>query len=305
MSSEDLSGLARRLRAAVEPIAGIVYFAPEIHAEFEALGFGPGVGGDGYLTLADVSGYYCSRAGCMGQVSGHVAVAAFGVFNPKLMVPAVERGWSIAGVDDVLAARERGATAALQRIVGDPDGLRRATELLAMAAAGGCAAGRFLYAGLRSLPVPTTPWGAAWRHADCIREHRGDSHLAAWIAAGLDPVEAGLLTEAYYAMPTKRYHSGRGWTPIDLDAGLTRLRARGLVEGEPVTLTERGRAVREAIEVSTDIQQVPILRAIGVNFEELLTLIEPWSAAIVGSGTYPTSIEQLPPQWGRMLDSED
>ena len=57
--SDDVSARARRLRAAVEPIAGIVYFAPEIHTEFEALGFGPGVGGDGYLTLAEVSGYYC------------------------------------------------------------------------------------------------------------------------------------------------------------------------------------------------------------------------------------------------------
>lgn len=301
----DVSARARRLRAAVEPIAGIVYFAPEIHAEFEALGFGPGVGGDGFLTLAEVSGYYCSRAGCMGEVPGQVAVAAFGVFNPKLMIPAVERGWSIAAVGDVLAARERGATAALQRIVGEPEGLGRATELLAQAAGGGCAAGRFLYAGLRSLPVPTTPWGAAWRHADCVREHRGDSHIAAWIAAGLDPVEAGLLTEAYYTMPTKRYHSGRGWTPNDLDAGLGRLRAGGLIEGDPVTLTERGRALREAIEVATDIQQRPILDAIGDELDELLGLIEPWAATIYASGTYPTSIEQLPPQWGQMVDAED
>lgn len=301
----DVSARARRLRAAVEPIAGIVYFAPEIHAEFEALGFGPGVGGDGFLTLAEVSGYYCSRAGCMGQVPGQVAVAAFGVFNPKLMIPAVERGWSIAAVGDVLAARERGATAALRRIVGEPEGLGRATELLAQAAGGGCAAGRFLYAGLRSLPVPTTPWGAAWRHADCVREHRGDSHIAAWIAAGLDPVEAGLLTEAYYTMPTKRYHSGRGWTPNDLDAGLSRLRSGGLIEGDPVTLTERGRALREAIEVATDIQQRPILHAIRDELDELLGLIEPWAASIYASGTYPTSIEQLPPQWGQMTDAED
>ena len=300
--SPDVSVQARRLRAAVEPIAAIVYFAAEIHAEFEALGFGPGVGGNGYVTLAEVSGYYCSRAGCMGQVPGEVAVAAFGVFNPKLMIPAVIRGWSIAGVDDVLAARERGATSALTRILGEPDELRRATVLLAQAAAGGCAAGRFLYAGLRSLPVPTTPWGAAWRHADCIREHRGDSHIAAWIAAGLDPVEAGLLTEAYYAMPTKRYHSGRGWTPTDLDAGLDRLRARGLIKGDPVTLTEHGRATRKAIEVSTDIQQRSILDAIGDDLEELLTLIEPWGTEIYASGSYPTSIEQLPPEWGRMSD---
>ena len=99
----------------------------------------------------------------MGQVPGQVAVAAFGVFNPKLMVAAVVRGWSIAGVDDVLAARERGATAALQRIVGEPDGLRRATELLAQAAAGGCAARRSRLTVPRrpSATSPTRSGGAA------------------------------------------------------------------------------------------------------------------------------------------------
>jgi hypothetical protein len=302
VAADEVSTKARRLRNAVEPIAGIVYFAPEIHAEFEALGFGPGVGGAGFLTLAELSGYYCSRAACMGQVPGEVVVAAFGVFNPKLIIPAVERGWTIAGRDAVLAARERGAVAALTRIVGTPDDLARATELLARAAGGGCEAGRFLYSGLRSLPVPRSAWGAAWRHADCVREHRGDSHIAAWIAVGLDPVEAGLLAEAYYGMPTKRYHSGRGWTPNDLDAGLARLRAAGLIEGEPVRLTEHGTALRESIEVATDIQQRSILDAIGEDFDELVSLLEPWAMAVVASGTYPTSIEQLPPEWGRMDD---
>ncbi|MCU1502243.1 MAG: hypothetical protein JWM12_1597 [Ilumatobacteraceae bacterium] len=301
----EMSTKARRLRNAVEPIAGIVYFAQEIHDEFTALGFGPGVGGGEYLTLADLSGYYCSRAGCMGQVPGEVVVAAFGVFNPKLIIPAVTRGWTIAGVDAVLAARERGATAALTRILGTPDALPRATELLARAAAGGCEAGRFLYSGLRSLPVPTTAWGAAWRHADCVREHRGDSHIASWIAAGLDPIEAGLMAEAYYGMPTKRYHSGRGWTPSDLDAGLERLRADGLIDGDPVALTERGRELRESIEVSTDIQQRPILDALGDDYDELLSLVEPWAGAIFAAGEYPSSIEQLPPDWGRLDDPRD
>ena len=300
--NDELSVRAQRLRQAVEPIAAIVYFAPEIHAEFEALGFGPGVGGEGYLTLAELSGYYCSRAGCMGQVAGELAVAAFGVFSPALMIPAVTRGWSIAGVEDVLAARERGAVAALKRLLGDPAGLPRATELLATAASGGCASGRFLYAGLMSLPVPASPWGAAWRHADCVREHRGDSHIAAWIAAGLDPVEAGLLTEAYYGMQPKQYHRGRGWTPKELDAGLERLNAKGLITLDPVTLTQAGREFRDNIEVATDVQQRSILAALGADLEELLSLLGPWAAAIYAGGGYPTSTEQISPEWGRMDD---
>ena len=138
----ELSDRARRLRNALEPLASNVYFAPEVHAEFEALGYGPGVGGEGYVTLAEISGYYCSRAGCMGQVPGEVVVAAFGVFNPDLIITAVERGWSIAGVAEVLAARERGATASLQRILGMPVELPWVTEVLQRAAAAGSPGGR-------------------------------------------------------------------------------------------------------------------------------------------------------------------
>jgi hypothetical protein len=303
-ASEEAAGTfsqqVRHLRNALEPLASNVYFAPEVHAAFEAIGFGPGVTADGCLVIADLSAYYCSRAGCMGQVPGEVVVAAFGVFNPDLIIPHVERGWAIAGVEDVLVAREEGATASLTRILGDQPQLPRATELLQRAAAAGSAGGRFLYAGLRSLGIPSTPWGALWRAVDSVREHRGDSHIAAWISAGLDPVEAGLLTEVYYGMPTKRYHRGRGWTERALDAGLDRLRARHLIDGDPVNLTEGGRALRESIEVATDVQQRSIREAIGDDYEELLSIIEPWAGAIVADRGFPTSVEQLPPSWGRM-----
>ena len=271
-ASDDVSARARRLRAAVEPIAGIVYFAPENHAEFEALGFGPGVGGDGYLTLAEVSGYYCSRAGCMGQVPGLVAVAAFGVFNPKLMVPAVERGWSIAGVDEVLAARERGRR---RRAAPDRRGTRGArpgrpscsarrgrrlrirpvpVRRVAFAARAGLAVGRGVAA--RRLH-PRAPGRLAHRRMDRGRARpcRGG------------PADRGVLRDAEQALPQRARVDAE-----DLDAGLDRLRASGLIDGDTGTLTGRGSAVREAIEVSTDIQQRSILDAIGDDLEELLTL---------------------------------
>lgn len=66
--------------------------------------------------------------------------------------------------------------------------------------------------------------------------------------------------------------------------------------------TDRGRAVRDVIEASTNAQQQPILDAIGDDFDELLGLLEPWAAAIVGAGYYPSDIRQLPPQWGQLPD---
>lgn len=148
-----------------------------------------------------------------------------------------------------------------------------------------------------------TPWGALWRAVDTVREHRGDSHLAAWTAAGLDPVEIGLLTEIYYGMPNRRYHRSRGWTEADLDSGTTRLRDRGLISGDPPALTPTGAAARDAIETATDVQQAPILTAIGDDLDELVAILGPWSAAIVAAGGFPTSVEQIPPQWGRVPSS--
>ncbi|TCK22834.1 SCO6745 family protein [Pseudonocardia endophytica] len=297
-----LSRNARALRGAVEPIAAQVYFAPEVHDAFAALGFtrgDPGGPGEGYLHLPDLAAYFCSRAGCMGRVPGEVVASVFGVFDPAVVVPETGRGWATAPHPEIMEARERGATAAMERILGPLGDPARATDLLLRAAMAGRVSGRPLFAGLRSLPMPAAPWGALWRAADMVREHRGDAHVAAWTAAGLDPVEAGLLAEVYADMPRRRYHLTRGWPEATLDEGLDRLRDKGLVRGEPAVFTDEGAALREAIEVATDVQQAPLLDALGDQLDELLALLRPWCAAIVAAGAYPSAIEQLPPTWGR------
>jgi Helix-turn-helix family len=293
---------ARRLHAGIEPIAGSVYFAPEVHQAFQAAGFGPPAEAEGCLPLGDLPAYYCSRAGCIGQVPGEVVVAAFGVFSPDLIIPNVEQGWRTADRDTVLRVRLAGQRAALEHVLGTSPGVDRATELLLRAGDACSAGGRFLYAGLRSLPLPEPGWGRLWRAADIVREYRGDSHITAWVAAGLDPVEAGLMTEVFYGMPTKHYHSGRGWRPSQLDAGLARLRRRGWINGDPVAFTPAGRAVREWIEASTNAQQQPVLDALGDEYDELLGLLRPWAGAIVSANYYPSDIRQLPPQWGQLPD---
>jgi hypothetical protein len=103
-------------------------------------------------------------------------------------------------------------------------------------------------------------------------------------------------------MPVKRYHSGRGWTDRQLDAGLDRLRAAGILDGHPPALTDEGTTLREGIEVATDRQQRPILQVIGADFERLVTTIEPWAAAIVADGGFPSAITELSPDWGRVDD---
>jgi hypothetical protein len=118
-------------------------FAPEAHKEYEALGFdGSPAAADG-VARPELKSYFTSRGASMGHVPGEVVAAAFGCFDPKVVVPVVAAGWQIADRDAILAARERGSTAMLQRVLGDePDGLGRVTELLRRAADAAPWAGR-------------------------------------------------------------------------------------------------------------------------------------------------------------------
>ena len=52
--------------------------------------------------------------------------------------------------------------------------------------------GRALYAAVRTLPVPTEPLARLW-HANLLREHRGDGHVAAPVGAGIGGTEAHVL----------------------------------------------------------------------------------------------------------------
>ena len=268
---------------------------PEAHAAFQDLGFGPGrpyqtttgtpPDNPGVVAPNRVA-YFTSRAACMGTVVGEVVVAAFGVFNPAIVLPCVEQGFGVADRDAVLAARERGAVAGLTTILGEnPSGAARATELLRRMADVGPGEGRHLYSGLRSLGWPGSPMGDLWRAADLLREHRGDSHIAAWCAHGLDAVEICLLSDGWLGNPIPSGSRTRGWTDEHLDAGLERLRSRGLVDGG--SLTDAGRSLRESVESATDEQERRMVEALGEDADELFAILRRWAEAIVAAGGYP------------------
>ncbi len=283
----DFSGQARRLRDGLEPLAGGVYVAPEAYAAYVTLGFdGPVEGPDG-ATRPDPNAYFTSRGACMGRVSGEVVAAAFGCFNPKVVVPAVEAGWQITSREAVLEARERGATAMLQRVIGEqPDGHERITDVLRRAAEVAPWAGRPIFGGLLSQGFPGHPLGDLWRAADLLREHRGDSHVIAWAVGGADAVEILLLTEAWWGLPARSFTPSRGWTKADMDAGFDRLKRRGLMT-EDEKITDAGRAFREQIEVRTDELERPVLEAIGADLDEVLDHLNVWSDAITHAGLVP------------------
>ena len=272
---------------ALEPVAGQVYFSPEAHGAYAELGFNPSAGSTRQgVALPDGPAYFASRGSLLGQVPGEVVAAAFAVFNPAVVVPAVQWAWTKVDAPTICAARTRGGVAQLERVLGPtPDGLDRATELLAQAVEPLRPEGKPLFAGLRGLGLPGEPLGDMWRLADSLREYRGDAHTAAWTAAGLDATEVGLLTELYWGLPLRSYIRTRAWSDVDLDNAEGRLQDRGfLADG---ALTPEGRAVREQVEVGTDGQCHVIVDALGAEFDELLGILGPWGLALREASAYP------------------
>jgi len=288
IDDQVVSARSRALAAAIEPVTGQVYFSPECHRAYEALGFGPSPTEVAGVAMPDGPAYFCSRGSVLGQVPGEVIAAAFGVFNPEVVVPLVAMGWALVRASEICAARTEGAVAQLERVLGEsPDGLARATELLQRANDPLRPEGRPLYAGLLGLGLPGDPIGDMWRLADRLREFRGDVHIAAWTAAGFDATEIGLLTELYWGLPMRTYVRTRAWSDTDLDEAEARLEARGLVADGG--LTAAGRAAREQVEAVTDQLCRPIIEGLGDDFDELVALVASWSAEVTAAAGYPGS----------------
>ena len=288
ITDEQVTERARALAGALEPVTGQVYFSPECHAAYEALGFGGSPAEMNGVAMPNGPAYFCSRGSILGQVPGHVIAAAFGVFNPEIVVMAVESGWALTDAPTICEARTAGAVGQLRRVLGDePDGLARATELLARAGEDLRPEGKPLFAGLVALGLPGDPIGDMWRLADRLREFRGDAHVAAWTAAGFDATEIGLLTEPYWGVPMRTYVRTRAWSDAQLDAAEARLTERGLVADG--TMTDAGRAAREAVETATDRQCRPIVESLGDDLDELAGILRRWSSAVMAAGGYPAA----------------
>jgi hypothetical protein len=163
--------------------------------------------------------------------------------------------------------------------------------LLRRAGDAGTVEGRPLFAGLRSLGWPGDAIGDLWRAADLVREHRGDSHTMAWVTHGLNAIEVLLLTEAWWRMPFNTYMRTRAWPDDDVQATISDLRDRNLIDDSG--LTEAGTDLRASIEEATDRGERGIVAALGDDADELFGILEPWSKAIVESGGYPTDPSQL------------
>jgi len=152
------------------------------------------------------------------------------------------------------------------------------------------AAGRILFAALRAQPRMTDPYGRLWRAAAAVREHRGDSHLAACVAAGLDPVRMGVLSEVWVGYQVGEYTATRAWPGSTHTAAVARLEADGmLADGQ---LTDAGKAFRDTIEAATDRAQDALLAAVGDDLDAVVEQTDAWSQRCVEAGAFPPDIRK-------------
>ncbi|GGQ25579.1 SCO6745 family protein [Streptomyces roseolilacinus] len=232
---------ARRLWTLVEPVHAVLYFAPECRDAFEAAGL------RGFWR-----GYFAGRAAPLGAVGAEVVTAAFFSFAPRTAARAVPAVWGTVPPGEALRVRREGARAALARLLaGRGREVERAAGLLAGRLAGLDCAGRPLAAANAALPVPQDdPLDLLWHAATVLREHRGDGHVAALVAADLDGCEA-LALRAGTDLPRAELQPYRGWTDEEWAAAVARLAARGLLAPDG-TATEAGRRLRTRVEAATD-----------------------------------------------------
>ena len=268
---------ARKTWRTVEPLHGMIYFAPEAAASYTRLGLDPG------------AGYFASRSAAMGAVGADTVISTFFNFNPELVRAAIPAAWEVTSPAAVLEARVGAADAALARMLGDAvtsTEMERAARLARRAAERAALRyeGRPLFAAHAGLAWPDAPHLVLWHAQTLLREFRGDGHLTALVHADLDPVEALVMHLASGEVPGTFLRDSRGWPSPAWDAGVSRLIERDLVEAGdgPLTLSGPGLSLRQEIEDVTDRLAVFPYEALGEEeCAELRSLTRPFSVAVV------------------------
>ena len=189
-------------------------------------------------------GYFACRLAPLGPVGPQVATAVCYGFAPSRVARALPDAWAFAGPDAALSARLAGATATLRSVASETSRLHEVADLIWEAALNADSAGRVLAAGNQALPRPNDPMGVVWQAATTLREHRGDGHNAALVAADVTPVQAHWLKIAAGDTDARTLAVGRGWPEEAWQQGGLDLQGRGWLDAQ-AALTLDGRAARD------------------------------------------------------------
>jgi hypothetical protein len=266
-----------------EPVHVVTYFSAEARSAFTDAGL------RGFWR-----GYFAGRAAPLGAVDAAPVTASFFTFAPPMVARAVPGVWELITPEEALAVRSAGAVAALRRLLVDQEaGVAAAADLLLRAADGVDCAGRVLAAANAARPVQGDGEAGArlWHAATLLREHRGDGHFAALVAAGIDGCEALALRTGSGAGPSReQMQPVRGWTDEDWEQATARLTDRGWLDADG-RVTADGAAARQAVEDATDLAAArPWARLGAAATEELAGLLAPLARACSAELPFPNPV---------------
>lgn len=270
----------------------VAYFCPEVKQAAEDAGL------RGFW-----AGYFAFRAAPLGPCPAAVVTATFFGFHPDRAARVVPAVWEACAPERAKEARRTSAAAVLRRQFGavgigaDPTDVADALWDIAQRVP---IEGRPLTAANRALPRPTDPHERLWQATTTLREHRGDGHLAALVAAGAGPVEANLLKLAAGEAEEAWLARSRGWPAEDWQAGWARLADAGLTTGR--ALTPAGVDLHTAIEETTDrLAAAPWAHLPPAELDDLAAALTPLTRAVLASGELP---DDNPIGLGRVSTSE-
>jgi hypothetical protein len=271
--------VARKTWRTLEPIHGFIYFAPEATEAYAALG------------VTGRSGYFASRSAPMGAASAELVIATFFNFEPGLVRHAMNGVWDGVSPNELLEARLGAAGAMLRRTLGDlattPD-VEEAAGLARTAAeeASLHLSGKPLFAGHAALAWPDDPLLVLWHAQSLLREFRGDIHIAAMCAEGIDGCEALVTHAASGEIGAGVLQASRAWPDDAWAAAVASLQHKGHL-GADGQFTDKGRASRQWVEDQTDAGATVAYAPLGEDAcDRLRTLCRPMSKAIVESGGF-------------------
>ncbi|MFD9950689.1 hypothetical protein ACFWYW_33505 [Nonomuraea sp. NPDC059023] len=275
-----ISRLARSMWHQLEPVHAAVYFAPQAFERAAKLG---------YDVESRWPSYFAWRTAPLGTAGPHLVGAAYYSFSPAMVAGHVPGIWATASPSEVLTARLEAVDHLYRDWLGDhltSPGLAEAAGLARSAAESVTTPGRPLAAANLDQPWAAEPHLVLWQAATILREHRGDGHLAALQAAGLDGCESLVSFAAIGAAPVETF-AGRGWSSEEWAAAAERLRERGLI-GADGQATGAGHALRDQVERMTDDLAAAPWRSLGEErAQRLAQLNGPVLGAVFQAGVLP------------------
>jgi hypothetical protein len=226
--------------------------------------------------------------------AGPVA-AAFYNFAPAMVAKAVPDCWDVVAPATLCRVRAIAAADALSEVCGTQarSTLIGALGLLRRAVGATEASGRVLAAANRSLwsviapALGTGGLGEAWQACTTLREHRGDGHVAALVAAGVRGIEAHLLAAGTKGIPPDLLRESRGWSEAEWAAAAAGLSARGLLHTDG-RATDAGRTLHAQVEDRTDRLSEPAFAELSDGaLDDLHGALLACAADVVASGLVP------------------